>query len=154
MAVTTNTRKISKQCSIDFVSGISAGTACVLTGQPLDTVKIKMQTYSHVYRNSFRCFLDILRTEGGRGLYAGTSPALLANILENSVLFMAYGQCQNVVAYITHQEASKLSPLQNAFAGSLTSIFTCIVMCPAELIKCRLQTSQESALINESTRQK
>lgn len=34
---------------------------------------------------------------GFRGFYKGTSPALIANIAENSVLFMCYGFCQQVV---------------------------------------------------------
>lgn len=143
----------AKQATIDFVSGCVSGVACVLTGQPLDTVKIKMQTFSSVYKNSFKCFTDILRTEGMRGLYAGTSPAMLSNIMENSVLFLSYGQCQNFVAHLLHTERSKLSPFYNACAGSFTSIFTSLALCPTELIKCRLQTAREVALIHGITKQ-
>lgn len=32
-----------------------------------------------------------------RGLYAGTAPAIVANVAENAVLFGAYGVCQSVV---------------------------------------------------------
>ena len=37
--------------------------------------------------------------DGIRGLYAGTVPALAANIAENSVLFAGYGVCQKGVAW-------------------------------------------------------
>lgn len=47
------------------------------------------------------CFLRTLRTDGiARGLYAGTIPAIAANVAENSVLFAAYGGCQKAIAYL------------------------------------------------------
>ncbi|KAK1117829.1 hypothetical protein K0M31_015502 [Melipona bicolor] len=63
---------------IDFVSGSLGGIALVYVGQPLDTIK-----------------MGIIR-----GLYAGTVPALVANVDENSVLFAAYGGCQKVISNI------------------------------------------------------
>lgn len=44
------------------------------------------------------CFKTTFKKEGIRGLYAGTVPALAANIAENSVLFAGYGLCQKAVA--------------------------------------------------------
>lgn len=56
--------------------------------QPLDTVKVKMQTFPHIYRGMVNCLLETLRKDGFiRGLYAGTTPAIVANVAENSVLF-------------------------------------------------------------------
>ena len=80
---------------IDFVAGSAGGCANVLVGQPLDTVKVKLQTFPHLYRNAFTCFKTTLAKDGiRRGLYAGTLPALAANVAENSVLFCGYGVCQ------------------------------------------------------------
>lgn len=47
----------------------------------------------------FTCFKTTFAKDGIRGLYAGTVPALAANIAENSVLFAAYGVCQKAVAW-------------------------------------------------------
>ena len=69
----------------------------MFSGQPLDTAKVKMQTFPSLYRGFVDCFLATYRQEGLRGLYQGTAPALMANIAENSVLFMSYGFCQEVV---------------------------------------------------------
>lgn len=133
-----------KQGVIDFIAGFNGGLACVAVGQPLDTVKIKMQTYSSMYRSSFSCFWNLLRCEGLRGLYAGTMPAIASNIVENSALFFFYGQCQNVIARVSHVEDIKhLSTVQKAYAGSLCSFFLAFVLCPPELLKCRLQTAKE-----------
>ncbi|KAG9491974.1 hypothetical protein GDO78_000471 [Eleutherodactylus coqui] len=123
---------------------ISGGTACVLTGQPFDTAKVKMQTFPNLYRGLIDCGTKTYKQVGFRGFYKGTSPALLANIAENSVLFMSYGFCQRVVRRIVGlEDNATLSDVQNAAAGSFASIFAALVLCPTELVKCRLQAMHE-----------
>lgn len=70
-------------------NAFTGGVALVYVSQPLDTVKVKMQTFPKIYsKGMFSCFLDTLRNDGFiRGLYAGTTPAIVANVAENSVLF-------------------------------------------------------------------
>ncbi|VDL69531.1 unnamed protein product [Nippostrongylus brasiliensis] len=120
------------------------GTANVYAGQPLDTVKVKVQTFPHLYTNWVSCLKDTYRLDGIRGLYAGTVPALAANIAENAVLFTAYGYCQKMVSVITgHNDVKTMTPLENASAGSLAAIFAAAVLCPTELVKCRLQAARE-----------
>ncbi|XP_070296354.1 mitochondrial ornithine transporter 1 [Salvelinus sp. IW2-2015] len=81
---------------------------------------------------------------GLRGLYQGATPALIANIAENAVLFMSYGFCQDVLRRITGMDqAVELSDLQKACSGSLASIFSSLALCPTELVKCRLQAMHE-----------
>lgn len=132
---------------------ISAGIACVLVGQPLDTMKVKMQTFPHLYRNSLVCFKETLLKEGFRGFYSGTVPALAANIAENSVLFCAYGVCQNAVQLIVKKETPQsLNALENASAGFLAAFFSSFSLCPTELIKCRLQAMRETRASNETAK--
>lgn len=84
---------------------ILAGIALVYVGQPLDTVKVKMQTFPHLYTGMLDCIKRTLKSDGFiRGLYAGTTPAIAANVAENSVLFAAYGVCQKLVIGITGTE--------------------------------------------------
>lgn len=51
---------------IDLIAGSIGGCATVLVGQPLDTVKVKMQAFSHLYRTSFDCFRKTLLKDGVR----------------------------------------------------------------------------------------
>jgi len=79
--------------------------AATYVGQPLDTVKVKMQTFPHLYKNMFHCIKQTVVKEGFfRGLYAGTVPAIAANVAENSVLFAAYGGCQKLMQLATSAE--------------------------------------------------
>ncbi|OCT95987.1 mitochondrial ornithine transporter 1 isoform X1 [Xenopus laevis] len=132
------------QAAIDLTAGAAGGTACVLTGQPFDTAKVKMQTFPTMYRGLIDCATKTYKQMGLRGFYKGTSPALLANIAENSVLFMSYGFCQRVVRRIVGLDKNAaLSDVQNAASGSVASVFAALVLCPTELVKCRLQAMHE-----------
>ena len=79
-----------------------------------------------------------------RGLYAGTSPALIANIAENSILFAANSMCQKFVANISGKSVENLSAFENGLSGSLAAFWSCLAMCPTELVKCRLQAMRET----------
>lgn len=132
------------QATIDLTSGAIGGTACVLTGQPFDTIKVKMQTFPNLYKGFIDCFLKTYSQVGFWGFYRGTSPALMAYVAENAVLFMSYGFCQQFVRNVVGLDRqAKLSDLQNASAGSLASAFAALVLCPTELVKCRLQAMYE-----------
>ncbi|XP_041438553.1 mitochondrial ornithine transporter 1 isoform X2 [Xenopus laevis] len=103
-----------------------------------------MQTFPTMYRGLIDCATKTYKQMGLRGFYKGTSPALLANIAENSVLFMSYGFCQRVVRRIVGLDKNAaLSDVQNAASGSVASVFAALVLCPTELVKCRLQAMHE-----------
>ncbi|EFA02052.1 mitochondrial ornithine transporter 1 [Tribolium castaneum] len=136
----------AKDGIIDFTAGFLGGIALVYVGQPLDTVKVKMQTFPSLYNNMIDCFMKTLRADGiYRGLYAGTVPALAANITENSVLFLCYGFCQKFIQKVSYTEhVADLSMMQNATAGFLASFFSSVAICPTELLKCKLQAMFET----------
>ncbi|XP_030381848.1 mitochondrial ornithine transporter 1 [Scaptodrosophila lebanonensis] len=130
---------------IDFFAGSVGGAAQVYVSQPLDTVKVKLQTFPDVYKGMFDCFVKTYRKDGiFRGLYAGSVPAVFANVAENSVLFAAYGGCQKFVTFLIGKEkAADLTTWENACAGSLAACFSTLTLCPTELIKCKLQALRE-----------
>ncbi|CAG0891596.1 unnamed protein product, partial [Darwinula stevensoni] len=134
-----------KDAAIDFVAGSLGGIVAVYVGQPLDTVKVKMQAFPSINTGMTSTFAATLRKDGvSRGLYAGTVPALAANVAENSVLFAAYGLCQKGVAAVTGREdVLQLNPVENAVAGFCAAFFSSFTLCPTELVKCRLQAMRE-----------
>lgn len=80
----------------------TGGIVTVYVGQPLDTIKVKMQTFPTLYGNAVQCFIKTFKQDGiARGLYAGTVPSLAANVSENAVLFCFYGMCQKIVSFVT-----------------------------------------------------
>lgn len=138
-------RAKSVDAVIDFVGGVAGGAASVYIGQPLDTVKVKMQTFPTLYKNALDCFRQTYRHEGiYRGLYAGTVPSLAAQVSENAILFMAYGMCQKGIMWLSgHKKVLDLGPFLNASAGGLSAFFSSLALCPTELIKCQLQAMKQ-----------
>lgn len=146
----TQNNIVLKRMLRDTTAGALGGVACVLGGQPFDTVKVKMQTFPHLYANWYRCFLSTLKVEGLRGLYAGSIPALTAMVGENATLFLFYGRCLSAVRYLTGKEKIEhLNVLERACAGSGAAFFSSFVLCPTELVKCRLQAQHELNFVAE-----
>jgi len=132
--------------AIDFIAGSVGAATSVYVGQPLDTLKVKMQTFPELYPNLKTCFSRTLQNEGiVRGLYAGTVPSLVANIAENSILFAAYGACQKIIANsLQISKVEDLSVAANGFSGFLAAFWSSLALCPTELVKCKLQALRES----------
>lgn len=141
------------QAVIDLTAGATGGVVCVLIGQPFDTVKVKMQTFPRLYKGLIDCCLKTYSHVGLRGFYKGTGPALMAYVAENSVLFMCYGFCQQLVKNVVGlDKQAKLSDLQTAIAGSCASAFAALALCPTELVKCRLQAMREMEMSGKITK--
>ncbi|KAI6176534.1 hypothetical protein M3Y97_00808500 [Aphelenchoides bicaudatus] len=132
-----------KDGAIELTAGTLGGIANVYAGQPLDTVKVKMQTFPSFYSNWINCMYQTFKLDGVRGLYAGSVPALVVNIAETAVVFTAYDYCQKVIAHFSNKHVNDMSSLQNACAGSLAASFAALILCPTELVKCRLQAQRE-----------
>ncbi|TGZ57240.1 hypothetical protein CRM22_009973, partial [Opisthorchis felineus] len=134
-----------KKSFIGLVAGINGGIATVYVGQPLDTIKVKMQAFPEVYSDAWNCFKVTLKKDGiVRGLYAGTVPALVANIAENAVLFCALPPSQHLVGVLCGKQPHEhLTNLQHAFAGSLAAFWSSLTLCPTELVKCKVQSIRE-----------
>lgn len=65
----------------------TGGIATVYTGQPLDTIKVKMQMFPNLYTSALKCGIETFKKDGiSRGLYAGTVPALAANVSGNILI--------------------------------------------------------------------
>ena len=116
LPASSSSREVFIKAFIDLISGCAGGIANVAVGQPLDTIKVKIQTYPRLYSSALSCCVDTLKLEGIRGLYAGTGPALVANIAEDAVLFLAYGAVQRFV--VRHLHTTQLQPKMEIQHGS------------------------------------
>ena len=129
---------------VDFICGSFGGLACVLAGQPFDTVKTRLQAAPHVYRTIPSCIKKTLLEGGIRPFYHGATPAFTSNVVENASLFLFYGQCQRLVQSISGGKGSEktLSVYQRGLAGSLAAALSSVLISPLEMFKCRLQVHQ------------
>ncbi|XP_031278966.1 mitochondrial arginine transporter BAC1 isoform X1 [Pistacia vera] len=139
----------------DYVAGLLAGVATVITGHPFDTVKVKLQkhnteTHGIQYKNGLHCTARILSTEGVKGLYRGATPSFVGMAFESSLLFGIYSQTKQLLqgGVQSNGPQSQVIIPSAAFGGSIISF----VLCPSELVKCRMQVQGTDSLVPNSSR--
>ncbi|UYV62111.1 SLC25A15, partial [Cordylochernes scorpioides] len=127
--------------SVDTVSGSLGGLSSIIVGQPLDTIKVRLQTSPHIFNNSFACISKTYKLEGVRGFYAGATPSIAANMLRSGTFIGFYGYFQHVLAEASNKESIReLSTFNNGIAGALAGVMSTALLSPLEFIKCNLQT--------------
>lgn len=128
----------------ELAAGGLGGFACVITGLPFDTIKVKLQTYPSQFKSPLEAFKRTWMQEGFLAMYAGCTPAVVSNVAENAVLFLCYSSCQKAVRWLTGISSSEnLSVFQQACSGSLASVFSSIAITPPDRVKCILQAQSE-----------
>ena len=110
-------------------AGALAGVSRALVGQPFDTIKVKMQTHSDLYRGSHDCLRAVLRADGVSGLYRGVGAPLLGNVVTSSVQFSVYNEMR-------HYQVAWVS---GVVAGAMSSLVTS----PVEYIRIKMQLASK-----------
>jgi len=76
---------------VGFLAGGAYGLTSVAVGQPLDTVKTRMQARpDSVSSSAWRVAWDLLRSQGPQGLYRGGIPVVLGGTMFRSAQFGFY----------------------------------------------------------------
>lgn len=146
----------------DFLAGTWSGIVTTVIGHPFDTVKLRMQT-ANIPRASD--YVDLAKTmrpfgesetatqvikrtirdEGFRGLYKGMAAPMASVALVNSIVFMTYEQGKRLCYWLdgvdrsTNKVPPALSNNRLAVCGGMAGFAACIIVCPIELIRSRLQ---------------
>ena len=78
--------------AITFIAGASYGLTTVVVGQPLDTIKTRMQGVSKTSNyasasGATSMFVNLYKREGFRGLYRGGFPLMIGGSMMRSAQF-------------------------------------------------------------------
>ncbi|KAF8970736.1 hypothetical protein BGZ46_010411, partial [Entomortierella lignicola] len=122
----------------DFVAGSLGGMAQVTVGQPMDTIKTRLQIEGHSGRFSgpMDCLRKTIHNEGFLGLYKGMASPLVGIAAVNALLFAAYSNFKKL------QEPYPGGPLtltQIGIAGAGAGIVNAVLASPVELLKIKMQ---------------
>ncbi|KDN46967.1 mitochondrial carrier [Tilletiaria anomala UBC 951] len=129
----------------DLLAGSAAGAAQVIVGQPLDTVRVRMQTAPRgAFKGTWDVLVQTIRFEGVRGLFKGMASPLLGISAQNSLLFTAFALSKRLIS----PSSTQLSVAQTAAAGSIAGGANAILASPVELFKIRLQTQYTHSAAN------
>lgn len=139
--------KAFETTSKKLICGGTAGTIGIMFGQPLDLVKIRLQTEPGVYSSAYSCFTRTVQEEGIRGLYKGMTAPLCAQFFQNGLIFTGESIALGYLEPNVNFDAD-MSPntVRNVFlAGSFGGLLQCLVLVPADLVKCKMQVDHSSA---------
>ncbi|EPQ26813.1 uncharacterized protein PFL1_05791 [Pseudozyma flocculosa PF-1] len=126
----------------DLVAGSAAGSAQVLVGQPLDTIKVRAQTAAvGRFTGPMDVLRQTLRHEGLGGLYKGITPPLVGVAAQTSILFTAFNLSKRLVSPLC---PSNLSVSQIALAGGIAGGVNTVLSAPIELVKIRQQSNYDA----------
>lgn len=123
----------------DVFSATLGSVCCCYTGQPFDTVKVRMQTSPLEFKGFFGTSTKIIRNEGIAALWKGAVPTAVGMAMENA---MAFGVNEALKRAFPDEERQSGRPpsLARPFAmGAITGCCSGLVLIPSEVVKCKLQ---------------
>ncbi|EOA34100.1 hypothetical protein CARUB_v10021601mg [Capsella rubella] len=130
----------------EFVAGGFGGVAGIISGYPLDTLRIRQQ-HSSNSGSAFTILRRMLAVEGPSSLYRGMAAPLASVTFQNAMVFQIY-------AILSRSFDSSL-PLEEppsytgvALGGVGTGAMQSLLLTPVELIKIRLQLQQHTTRTN------
>ncbi len=123
----------------DLVAGTLGGCAGIAFGQPLDTIKVRLQARPGHFRGMIDCAVRTAQVEGVRGLFKGLMPPLVGNAPLNALLFATDGAATRTLSDYREVPKGDLRTSDQALCGASAGFVGSFVMSPTELIKCQLQ---------------
>jgi hypothetical protein len=120
----------------DLIAGGIAGSASVVVGHPMDTIKVRMQTGT-----------SSALSGGFRSLFKGMAAPLSSATAVNAIIFASYGSStriwEDVFENGNHSSTAEASTLKAFTCGSIAGTVQAFIICPMEHIKCRLQVQSQ-----------
>lgn len=129
-----------------FLAGGFGGVCVVLSGHPLDTLKVRLQTMplpspgqAPLYTGTWDCTKKIMAKEGPRGFYKGMLTPLVGVAPIFAVSFAGFNFGKSL---FQNKPDDKLTLIQYFAAGCVAGVGSTVIMAPGERIKCLLQVQQ------------
>lgn len=124
----------------EFWAGYLSGVAATLLGNPLDIVKVRLQSASVSSRSSFSF-------QSAKSYLAGLPAPLLTYGALNGLLFWSYHQS---LSLLPHQQKpghdAQYHPAAHFLAGAAAGAAVFVVSAPTEYVKCRAQLADSSGI--------
>ncbi|XP_057772779.1 LOW QUALITY PROTEIN: mitochondrial arginine transporter BAC2-like [Salvia miltiorrhiza] len=120
----------------EFVAGGFGGTAGVIAGYPLDTLRIRQQ--SSAEGSAVQILRRLVAAEGPFSLYRGMAAPLASVTFQNAIAFQTYAILSRAVD--GHSSSNDPPSYRGvALGGFGTGAIQSLVLSPVELVKIRLQ---------------
>ncbi|CAB9530317.1 Mitochondrial arginine transporter BAC1 [Seminavis robusta] len=132
--------------SRDVFSAVLGSLTCCYSGQPLDIIKVRMQTNAAQYTGGiYSSALQIWRNEGLAAFWKGSVPTAMGMMNENVVAFGINEALKRSFPDDPTTQANQEPNLIKPFLlGPVTGCSAALVLCPAEVVKAKTQVVYDS----------
>jgi solute carrier family 25 carnitine/acylcarnitine transporter 20/29 len=139
-----------KETAKDVTSSVVGAACCCFTGQPFDTIKVRMQSRAAEFRNIGQAFQRTVTREGVLALWKGWPATLTGMVMENAA---AFGMNEQLKRLFPDDETpgAPTNYLKGVVLGGVTGVFCGIALCPADNVKCRVQYIANAVKSGEAT---
>lgn len=128
----------------DLFSAAIGSVCCCYVGQPLDTIKVRMQTNPLQYSGILSTFSSTVKNEGATALWKGAIPTSMGMAAENAVAFGVNEFLKRAFPdpKAAFNDANTRPDLLRPFAmGFFTGCCSALVLLPSEIIKAKTQVA-------------
>ncbi|XP_060810761.1 mitochondrial uncoupling protein Bmcp [Amyelois transitella] len=119
-----------------FCAALSGGLSSAIAN-PTDVLKVRMQM-GNEKRNLVRCFIDMYRVEGARGLWRGVAPTSQRAAVIAAAELPAYDACKRRLA-----PALADSPANHLASSLLASLGSAVASTPLDVVRTRLMNQRK-----------
>jgi solute carrier family 25 (mitochondrial aspartate/glutamate transporter), member 12/13 len=133
---------------LEAVAGGCAGACQLLVTNPMEITSIRLQMQGETAQLLMQKGIvppapfnlwGVVKDLGFPGVYRGASACLLRDIPFSAIYFPAYMACKDALVANTYD--GKLSPSEVLLAGTIAGIPAALLTSPADVVKCRLQST-------------
>ena len=121
----------------DILSGAFGGVAQTLSGQPFDTVKVRLQATPHLYPGGVRQCVYMTMKEGPLAFYKGTLSPLIGSSIAVAIQFGTVEYCKRL--FEGKDKGRKLKYWEHVVSGMAAGAANTVVVSPLELVRIRMQ---------------
>jgi len=124
----------------DVFAASLGSVACCYTGQPFDTVKVRMQTNPAAFPTVLLASRSLLAREGAAALWKGAVPTAMGMVAENAMAFGVNEALKRTFPDEAREDPTKRPDLVKPFLmGAITGCCSATVLLPSEIIKAKTQ---------------
>uniref|UniRef100_A0A8C9AR62 Mitochondrial brown fat uncoupling protein 1 n=1 Tax=Prolemur simus TaxID=1328070 RepID=A0A8C9AR62_PROSS len=125
-------------------AGLTTGGVAVFIGQPTEVVKVRLQAQSHLhglkprYTGTYNAYRIIATTEGLTGLWKGTTPNLMRNVIINCTELVTYDLMKE--ALVKNKVLADDVPC-HLVSALIAGFCTTLLSSPVDVVKTRFVNS-------------
>lgn len=127
----------------EFIAGNVGGLIGIVAVYPLDTAKIRMQTYPN-YKSTLDVIRQMIKADGIGSIYRGIPAPAFGFGLTFAVSFSSYGFCCRQIASNKNINIDKISISDMTLAGALTGVIQTPVRQVVERVKSVMQVRESN----------